>query len=170
MSVSIESFSIPEVYCRQERSSARLWPFRIISQLLTVCLQESLSFLTAPCPLEACMPSIWCHTHKPSAQHLSLGPQLERRSQAAGLAFSLPFPKQEPACSIMDIQLVISQDAWGIRDNSQDLVHSSRAVLMTVCFDITFISLHRLMPNANTTTTVLRRLPDMRRKEAHAKG
>lgn len=122
------------------------------------------------CPSETCMPSIWHHTHKPSTQHPSLGPQLERCSQAAGLAFSPPFPKQEPACSITDTQPVISQGAWGVRDSSQDSVHSSRAVLIAVCFDMTFISLHRLMSNANTTITVLCRPPDPRREKAHAKG
>lgn len=121
------------------------------------------------CPSETCMPSIWRHTHKPSTQHPSPGPQLERCSQAAGRALSLLFPKQEPACSITDTQPVISQDAWGIRDNSQDSVHSSRAVLIVVCFDITFISLNHLMSNANTPITVLWRPPDMRREKAHAK-
>lgn len=117
------------------------------------------------CPSETCMPSIWHHTHKPSTQHPSLGPQLERCSQAAGLAFSPPFPKQEPACSITDTQPVISQDARGVRDSSQDSVHSSRAVLIAVCFDMTFISLHRLMSNANTTITVLcRPLAEQERK------
>lgn len=41
------------------KNQTRLWPFRIVSHLLTVCLQDSLSFLTALHVLQklVCLPS-----------------------------------------------------------------------------------------------------------------